>query len=223
VKAGGTTPAAANRSPAGPPYAPYADSTANDIYNLLFCDDARGFAPKDGQAPAPWQVALTREPANVSELTALADDSAQGGRVRYLAFARLRALGQPVRPKQLLGVIIEMPQDGGLDTLAAYSEGGVRYINQSGKMVFFEAVLALKPHVEQLFAASAVVVERSGPWDQARRSPPGAGSVRLNFLVSDGLYFGEGPLEVMLRDPMAAPVLQAATALLQAALKLQDS
>jgi hypothetical protein len=66
------------------------------------------------------------------------------------------------------------------------------------------------------------VVERSGPWNQARRSPPGAGSFRLNFLVSDGLYFGEGPLEVMLRDPRAVPVLEAGTALLQAALKLQE-
>lgn len=81
----------------------------------------------------------------------------------------------------------------------------------------------LKPYVDQLFAASAGTVERIGPWDQARRPPPDADSVRFNFLVSDGLYFGEGPLEVMLREPRAVPVLEAATALLQAVIKLQQA
>ena len=36
----------------------------------------------------------------------------------------------------------------------------------------------------------------------------------MTFLVSDGLYFGEGPMKIMERDPLAKPLLKAATALL---------
>jgi hypothetical protein len=39
--------------------------------------------------------------------------------------------------------------------------------------------------------------------------------VRITFLVSDGLYFGEGPANIFFKDPMAGPVLNAATQLLQ--------
>ncbi|MBC7983283.1 MAG: hypothetical protein H7Y02_05440 [Candidatus Obscuribacterales bacterium] len=40
----------------------------------------------------------------------------------------------------------------------------------------------------------------------------------MSFLVSDGLYLGQGQLNDMQRDPMAAPLLKASTALLQAVL-----
>ncbi|EAQ76287.1 hypothetical protein WH5701_15811 [Synechococcus sp. WH 5701] len=51
---------------------------------------------------------------------------------------------------------------------------------------------------------------------EARRAPPEDDNIRLTFLVSDGLYFGEGPMTVMQREPLAAPILQTATELLQA-------
>jgi hypothetical protein len=38
---------------------------------------------------------------------------------------------------------------------------------------------------------------------------------RISFLVADGLYFGEAPLNNLFNDPLAAPALQAATALMQ--------
>ena len=114
----------------------------------------------------------------------------------------------------LLGVIVEVPLDGGLDVLAAYSEGGVRYLNRSGKLAVFEGIEALQPLVRDLLTASEAVVARIGPWDKPRRPPPTSGSVRLTFLVSDGLYFGEGPISVMQRDPMAGPVIERAAELL---------
>ena len=36
----------------------------------------------------------------------------------------------------------------------------------------------------------------------------------MTFLVSDGLYFGEGPMEAMQEERMAAPLISAATTLL---------
>jgi len=40
--------------------------------------------------------------------------------------------------------------------------------------------------------------------------------VRLTFIVSDGLYFGEGPFEVMAEDPAAGPLIQQGVKLLEA-------
>jgi hypothetical protein len=36
----------------------------------------------------------------------------------------------------------------------------------------------------------------------------------MTFLVSDGLYFGQGPMAVMQREELAAPLIKASTALL---------
>jgi hypothetical protein len=38
----------------------------------------------------------------------------------------------------------------------------------------------------------------------------------MSFLVSDGLYFGQGPFNVMQRDPLAGPIIAAGLELLQA-------
>ena len=209
--------AAAATATADPPYAPYSNEAANAIYNLLFCDDAASFGAKTGEQPTSWQTALASTPVEVVTLRALAEDSTQEGRIRYLAYQRLRNSGQTVPAKRLLGVIIEMPLSAGLDTLAAYSEGGVRYINYTGKLLVIEGIPSFHPLVERLFAASQAVVSVIGPWDKPRREPPPPGVVRLTFLVSDGLYFGEGPLSVMQKEAMAAPIIQRATELLQAA------
>lgn len=200
---------------AHPPYAPYTGAAANDIYNLLFCDAPDVLRPRPGQPAAAWQAILHSNPPKVPALLSLGDDSAQDGRIRYVAYASLRALGQTVPAKRLLGVIVEVSLSAGVDTLAAYSEGGVRYINHSGQMGFFEGVPSLQPHVKALFAASTPAVGRIGPWLGARRAPPKPGRVRLTFLVSDGLYFGEGQMSKMEQDALAGPILQQATKLLQ--------
>ena len=202
-------------------HAPYREDAANHIYNLLFCDEPRMFAPHDAKA-ADWQRTLfAPSPKNV-EVRKLADDAAADARVRMLACNWLREHSQAVPAKQLLGVIVEVPLDGGLDTLAAYLDGSVRYINQSGKMSIFEGPIPkLAPFVDKLFEASRTVVARIGPWDKARLPAPRRGHVRLTFLVSDGLYFGEGAMDVFSRDAMAGPVIHAASQLLQQVVDIQ--
>lgn len=199
-----------------PAFSPYEAAATNDIYDLMFCDRFESFRVRQGPSPAPWQRVLFSEPPDIPGLTKLADDASQEGRVRYLAFARLREAGVPVKPKILLGVIVEVGMEEGLDTLAAYSHGRVSYINYTGKMIVVEgADRSLRPIVKRLFEASKPVVARIGPWDQPRRPPPGKGNLRLTFLVSDGLYFGEGPTASFARDAMAGPVFQEATKLLR--------
>lgn len=208
--------AAASGAVAGTPYSPYSNEAANVIYNLLFCDNPDGFKSKPGEIPTRWQTTLFSTPSDIAALEALAFDQSQEGRVRFLAFSRLRQQGKIVQSKILLGVIIEMPLKGGLDTLAAFSEGGVRYVNQSGKLVVVEGVDSFLPMVKRLFSVSEPVVSQIGPWNKPRLAPPKRGNVRLTFLVSDGLYFGEGPMSVMQRETMAGPIIDQATELLQA-------
>jgi hypothetical protein len=193
---------------------PYASNEANAIYNLLFCDDASLFAPRAGAAPTDWQATL--QSSDAQALASLAGDANQEARVRLLAFNGLRDLGQPVPKGVVLGVVVEVPLEGGLDCLAAYDDGGVRYINQTGKIAIFDGgppEVSLK--AKELVSAAAQVVKAIGPWDKPRLPSPKPGNIRMSFLVSDGLYFGEGPFALMQREPLAAPTIQIATQLLQ--------
>jgi hypothetical protein len=212
--------ATAPNGAAAPPYSPYTDEAINSIYNLLFCDDIAAFRPKAGAKLVPWQAAIFSDPLDETALRNLAADSSQEGRTRFLAYARLRRFADPAPSKVLLGVIVEVPLSAGVDVLAAYSEGGVRYINQTGKLAVFEGVPSIQPLVRSLLNASQSIIERIGPWKNPRLPPPKSGNIRLTFLVSDGLYFGEGPMPKMQQDPMAARVIRDATALMQAVVAL---
>lgn len=204
----------------GPPYTPYRSVSTNSFYHLLFCDDFAPFGPKPDQSPASWQQILFAEKPDPEALRSLAEETTQDGRVRYLAYTKLREIGDQVEPKVLLGVIIEVPLSDGLDVLAAYSEGGVRYINQTGKIAVFERVPQLQSLIEELMAVSEQVVRAIGPWTELRKAPPTPPLVRLSFLVSDGLYFGEGPMNVIQKEPLGGPVMECATRLLQAVVPL---
>jgi hypothetical protein len=204
-----------------PPYAPYADEAPNALYNLLFCDLVDAFRPSRDHEPAPWQRTLFRDPPDPAAWIALASDEAGDSRVRALACARLRATGHAVPARLLLGVVVEVGLDPGLDALAAYRDGGVRYLHHSGRMSIVEGPdTPLQPAVDALLAASAMLVQRLEPSRVPRRPPPARGSLRVTFIASEGTYWGEGPLAAMSADPMAAPVVDRATRLLQAVVDL---
>ena len=192
------------------------------LYEMLFCDRPELFAPTAGQAPAPWQAVLFAPAPRPIAVRALADDSAQEPRVRALAFDWLRRHGHEVPTRRLLGVVLEVPlevplevtTDGGLDVLAVYLDGSVRYLNHAAAPMLIEGPLApLQPHVQRVLSAAQAIVDVIGPSDAPRRPAPRA-NLRLNFIVSDGLYFGEGPMPVLQRDPMAGPLIDAGAALL---------
>ena len=65
-----------------------------------------------------------------------------------------------------------------------------------------------------MIEASKPIVAAIGPGENDRLPAPPIGHIRLTFLVSDGPYFGEGPMETMQSDAMAAPLIQTATVLL---------
>ncbi len=217
----GLTVAASGSTTAAELYKPYAESHANYLYNLLFCDDIELFRTQGAEKEVGlWNTLLAERPDKAA-LLSVAGDEANEGRVRAIAFNRLRALGERVPPKRLLGVIVEVPLPQGLDVLAAFSEGGVRYLNHSGKVAVFEGHgNPVEGLAKELIAVAQPVIRRIGPWDGKRLPPPTAGNVRITFLVSDGLYFGEGPFADLHQDAMAGQVLSKATQLLQRAVGL---
>jgi len=116
----------------------------------------------------------------------------------------------------LLGVILEWPQENGLDVLAAFPDGRIRYINHTEKLAIVDSTpLDLVEQADELLRVSQHIVDRSGPWDRPRLPPPKGDLIRMNFLVSDGLYFGQGSYSALMADPFAPPVINAAILLLE--------
>src|SRR5580692_578699 len=203
-------------SAATTPPGPYKAESTNLIYNLLFCDDLNLYKT-NAKHPYnyPYDV-LFAEHSSAAELQKIVDDNRSASRVKILAYNRLRALGHTTEKKVLLGVIVEVGFDDGLDVLASFEDGTARYINQTGKMLIWEktdpSFLALQ---KDLFAKSEKTVRQIGPWAQPRRPFPTKGNARVTFLVSDGFYFGEGPSDVLFNDPMGKPVLDAAAQMMK--------
>lgn len=201
---------------------------APDIRDTLFGDLPLAEWPRGGDgATEPWQT-FVRARADI-EKGDVAGATAAWHRViampdlesRHYAQAWhfLRAHGvrpPPERAKQLLGVVLEVPMGNGLDLLAAYPERTARfYSHASGGVVWERPDSSLDAHIDGLLIAGRHVLDAIGPWEQPRPPAPPPGQVRLNFLSPAGLHFGQGPFQTLANDPMAKPVIDAGTALLQ--------
>jgi hypothetical protein len=201
------------RAPLRTFYRPYRNPGINQFYNLLFCDDLSLFA--NGEVAGPLAAVLSDAPDRET-LERIGNDLDLESRLRVLAFRRLRAMKVSVPRKRLLGAIIEWPQGDGLDVLAAFPDGRLRYINHSEKL----AILESAPHdllvmADELLHASQCIVNQYGPWDVPRLPPPTGDLIRMNFLVSDGLYFGQGSYSALMADRFAPPVIHATADLLR--------
>jgi hypothetical protein len=140
------------------------------------------------------------------------------------AWNHLRSLGvnpPPEKAKDVIGFVMELPFNNGVDLLAAYTDHIARYYNHGGAKVIWERPTdRLDKLIDNLFAASRNVVQQIGPWTEPRRLDPPEGYVRINFLTPGGLHFGEGPQNLLTKDPLAGPVLAAAFPLMKAMMDL---
>jgi hypothetical protein len=125
-------------------------------------------------------------------------------RVLLWVWAALRELG--IRPEesnafQVLGAIIEVPSGGAYDTLAAYVDGTARYLNFSGRAIFWDADDADIRGLCQAFIDSTVT-------GSARAQPreslclPTAGS-QVTMLTRAGVYAYTQPPEQVFRSGAA--------------------
>ncbi|MBC7850690.1 MAG: hypothetical protein H7Y31_13195 [Chitinophagaceae bacterium] len=193
----------------------YSNEAVNKFYDLIFCDQLTQYRPIDKLLSLyPWKILFSKNPS-AAELEVLVADKNLESRLQLLAYRELSKFGVPAKRKELMGVVIEVGLDGGLDTLAAYRDGTARYINHSEKIIIWDSRTSVSDRlIEQLFEESQKVLQHIGPWTGARLAPPTLGDVRLSFLVSDGLYFGQGPFDALAADVMGGPVINAATQLM---------
>ena len=191
----------------------YNDEMAQ-IYNLLFADNLEAFRGFE-----PFFPELFDEEKNRLDLSAIAYDKDNESRVRVLAFRRLKETGVTADEKNLLGVIIENHfENGGMDTLAVYSDGQIRYINQANKLIVSETPVDRKLQNE-VFKLSQNLLPAIGRWDKERLMPPAKGHLRITFLVNGDIYFGQATSDTAFQDEKMAPV---AKALLQVLLKTME-
>jgi hypothetical protein len=195
---------------------PYKDAVINTFYNLLFCDNIDLYKINTEQPYVyPFDI-LFSETSEFSDLQKIIDDNTSDVRSKVLAYNRQLADGHKPNSRELLAVIVEVGLDNGLDVLASFRDGTARYINQTGKILVWEIGDETSNELTRdLFSKSQNIVNQIGIWDQPRRPAPERGNVRISFLVSDGLTFGEGPVNVLFADPMAEPALSAATSLMK--------
>lgn len=188
----------------------------NTMYELLFCDDLSHYQQNNQQPQTyPWNILLA-ENSSADELQSIIDDATFETRVKILAYNKLRTNGNIITKRELLGVIVEVGMDEGLDVLASFSDGTARFISYSGKMIIWETTDATSNELTaKLFAESVKIINQIGPWDKPRRPQPAKGMARISFLVSDGLYFGEAPINTLFADPLASGALMSATSLMQ--------
>ena len=195
---------------------PYGSQNANLMYNLLFCDVPSLFFSKINSDRPDWLADIFSS-YDADRIYAIAKDDETESRIRLLAYNWLRENNHPVPKSKLLGVVVEVPLEEGIDTLAAYLDGRVRYINQTEKMTIVEdGFHALNSLATDFVTVSSPILSQIGPWDEARLPPPEKGMIRLTFLAADGLYFGEGPFEAMQQNALSAPIVLKAIELLQA-------
>jgi hypothetical protein len=145
-------------------------------------------------------------------------------RVYLQAWEFLRQLGvhpPSDQPKQLLGVVVEVGLEKGVDLVAAWTDHHARYYNFSGSGVIWEhSNDSLDALIDDLLRAGLPVLHAIGPWEGKRRGPPANDVARVNLLSPSGLHFGEGPFGVISKDNKGGPVLAAALHLMQAMMKL---
>lgn len=186
------------------------------LYERLFCDRPALYRPASAAESAPWQALLFDAAADPAALRALAEDARADSRVRALAWGRLRDLRQPVPPGELLGVVFEVEVSGGLDVLAAYADGRLRYLNHGGRVAVFETTPpALQPAWQALMAAARGASATARPWQRDPGARPAAGQVRLSFVRSDGLAMLLGPFDALQRQPSSGPLLLAGAQMVQ--------
>ncbi|MBB3220990.1 hypothetical protein [Pseudoduganella umbonata] len=187
---------------------PYKQEELNLMYQLLFCDDPQlmqqGAEPASlfGTAPDPRVVQT------------IGEDPAEESRVRLLAWQWLRAAGQPVTSRELLGVVVEVPLEGGLDVLAAYADGTVRYIHHTGRVAVFEGAPDSVAQQGKLLVHAAIPLAAARGLAKYRAAPPTLGNLRLSLLAADGLHARDGTFSDVDRDKIASPVMKQAQRLL---------
>jgi len=187
------------------------------IRDTLFGDLPLNYWANVNSADIPWSFFKDAEEAikrgamqeaieKLQHIIALPDLESR----QYLqAYFFLNELGIPAEGKlEVLGIILEVAMPEGVDLLAIYADHSARYYNYSGRAIIWQtADDSLDDRIEDILYEGMRVVEKIGPWKEARLPAPANGMARINFLTTHGLHFGEAPQSVLFKDAMAGRIL----------------
>lgn len=194
---------------------PYIDEGLNKVYQILFCDRIDRYKTPELAGQFPW-AEIFKELPGPDELQKIIDHPHVETRPKILAYRRLAEISKPSSKKELMGIIVEVAMDEGLDTLAAYKDGTARYINHAEKIIIWDVPTPeSREMTRKLFEEGEMIIKKIGPWEHSRLPAPKKGNVRITLLVRHELYFGEGPAEILFNDPIGKAALGEATMLLQ--------
>lgn len=187
---------------------------------------ARTLVPWSCFETARTNVERQDQPGAIAALREVVETPNLETRQYLQAWHALRELGiqpEPHRAKQVMGAVLEVGLEGGLDTLAAYSDSTARYISHGGRTIVWDAVdEEITDLIGELLRAGQAIADNTSPWPGVRRPAPPENHVRLNMLTPSGLHFGEGPFVALAADPIGGPVIAAGTALMEALINRTD-
>lgn len=202
-------------------------TAADDLLPLLFGDvpmdawptgDEPSGEPWDGFVRARRHLADGDQDLAIREWSAIAGFTQGESRQVLQAWHFLRSCN--VHPdesiaSEVLGVVVQVTVNDGHDTLAAYADGSVRYLNHAGGASVIDVPPPeMGPKVTALLAAGQALASQIGTWDQPSLPPLPVGTARVLMLTRGGHRFGQGPDADLLVQPGAAELFAAATDLL---------
>jgi hypothetical protein len=198
---------------------------ANEIRETLFGDMPLSYWGTGKPAAEPWAsfaraknlIELGDAPEAAGALLEIVQMPGLEARHYLQAHYFIRQLGYRLHgEKELLGVVVEAAMPGGLDLLAVYEDYTVRYYNYAGTGAVWERPNAfLDEDISRVLQAGQAIMERIGPWAGPRPDAPKEGNARINLLTSDGLHFGEGPMHLLMNDPLGGTLLKASLGLIE--------
>jgi hypothetical protein len=106
------------------------------------------------------------------------------------AWNALRELSEAPEQIQVLGLIVEVPQQGTVEYLAIYADRSARYINYTGKIAVWEK------HEEKMDRLIKSTLQESQSFMGKYKIPVGRNkkaseSIRFSFLTNNGIYQAE--------------------------------
>lgn len=200
---------------------PYKQQVTNFAYNLLFCDVPALFIQNKAlKSDNPLYRVLHAGAKDGNAVRAIANDGRGDSCTRMLAFDWLRAHKQPVPPKVVLGVVFEIGSQDGPAVVAAYADGNVRYISDTEELASFgPGTPSVSPKAQDLLAHARAMIAKMDAWKEPRVVAPPYGVMRITFLASGGLYFGDGELRRMMKDKFGGATVHSAVDLMKAVSK----
>jgi hypothetical protein len=190
---------------------PYKGNNTNFAYNLVFCDAPGLFLQNKALKPETSLFhVLHAKPADAAAIRKIAD-SDKDSCTRMLAYDWLRAHKQPVPEKTLLGVVIEFGSTDSPDTMAIYADGNIRYIDEQERLFSYGPSTApISAKAQGFLKLSRDLLAHLDPWKEVRQPTPPYGFMRITFLASSGIYFGDGELRQMAKDKFGGATVRSA-------------